>query len=447
MSATTLKIFLAFGDPKRLRTAELSNWTGKAVAGPRSEFEKLIKREESTSSGVYFLSGTDPDTNQSAIYIGEAESIKDRIKSHLSKDFWNNIVYFITKDENLTKAHIRYLEGRLIDIAKIADRLKVMNNQSSGAKLPESDREDMEVFLGKMLQVLPVLGIEAFVQRTPQEESDVERVMRTCKIKKVVASGYLTPLSAVLFQSKEEAEDFYSRHKYIKNASQGKTAILCANENAVGNYLPKGITVYKRYKDGVGFELEPIGSVVHYDRFAFDSTEVTYRVESLMSLVHSTPVESYDGIRLAGPFRTVSGELYMTNIQDPELAFKLYDLEKMGWHLEGDAYHLKETMKVGLDMNYQFSKEFPLKLLNGPHQSELVLGEYVNDDNFYVIIEDVQYLNHDYWLKVKIMSEKSNDYHSLSNGKLEKTGWIKLYSKTSNFNLNSLSLSYYGNGC
>lgn len=198
MSATTLKIFLAFGDPKRLRTAELSNWTGKAVAGPRSEFEKLIKREESTSSGVYFLSGTDPDTNQSAIYIGEAESIKDRIKSHLSKDFWNNIVYFITKDENLTKAHIRYLEGRLIDIAKIADRLKVMNNQSSGAKLPESDREDMEVFLGKMLQVLPVLGIEAFVQRTPQEESDVERVMLTCKIKKVVASGYLTPNGMVV---------------------------------------------------------------------------------------------------------------------------------------------------------------------------------------------------------------------------------------------------------
>jgi hypothetical protein len=41
----TLKIFLAFGDPKRLRTAELSNWTGKAVAGPRSEFEKVLERE------------------------------------------------------------------------------------------------------------------------------------------------------------------------------------------------------------------------------------------------------------------------------------------------------------------------------------------------------------------------------------------------------------------
>ena len=100
-----------------------------------------------------------------AIYIGEAECIKDRIKTHLSKDFWNNIVFFITKDENLTKAHIRYLEGRLIDIAKSVDRSIVMNNQSSGAKLPESDREDMEVFLEKMLQVLPVLGVESFVQR------------------------------------------------------------------------------------------------------------------------------------------------------------------------------------------------------------------------------------------------------------------------------------------
>ncbi len=147
MPTATLKIFLVFGDPKRLKTAELSNWTGKAVAGPRSEFEKVLEREESLNSGVYFLTGTDPDTNNRAIYIGEAECIRDRIKSHLSKDFWNNIVFFIMKDENLTKAHIRYIEGRLIEIAKSADRSAIMNSQGSGAKLPESDREDMEVFL------------------------------------------------------------------------------------------------------------------------------------------------------------------------------------------------------------------------------------------------------------------------------------------------------------
>jgi hypothetical protein len=194
----TLKIFLAFGDPKRLRTAELSNWTGKAVAGPRSEFEKLLGREESLSPGVYFLTGTDPDTNKGAIYIGEAECIKNRIKSHLSKDFWNNIVFFITKDENLTKAHIRYIEGRLIEIAILAERTVVVNSQGSGAKLPESDREDMEVFLEKMLQVLPVLGVESFVQRISKVESETEREMLTCKIKNIIASGYLTPNGIVV---------------------------------------------------------------------------------------------------------------------------------------------------------------------------------------------------------------------------------------------------------
>lgn len=203
MPTATLKIFLAFGDPKRLRTAELSNWTGKAVAGPRSEFEKVLEREESQNSGVYFLTGIDPDTNKSAIYIGEAECIRDRIKSHLSKDFWNNITFFITKDENLTKAHIRYIEGRLIEIAKTAGRSVVINSQGSGAKLPESDREDMEVFLEKMQQVLPVLGVEAFVQTSSKAKAEEKRELLTCRIKNVTSTGYLTPNGILVLAGSE----------------------------------------------------------------------------------------------------------------------------------------------------------------------------------------------------------------------------------------------------
>jgi len=203
MPTATLKIFLAFGDPKRLRTAELSNWTGKAVAGPRSEFDKMLAREESLSPGVYFLTGTDPESNKHAIYIGEAECIRDRIKNHLGKDFWNHVTFFITKDENLTKAHIRYIEGRLIELAKSADRSVVMNNQSSGSKLPESDREDMEVFLEKMKQVLPVLGIEAFVSTVSKEQRDTQRELLTCKIKDISASGYLTPNGIVVLSGSQ----------------------------------------------------------------------------------------------------------------------------------------------------------------------------------------------------------------------------------------------------
>lgn len=207
MPTATLRLFLAFGDPKRLRTAELSNWTGKAVAGPRSEFDKLLERDESGGTGVYFLTGTDPETDRPAIYIGEAECIRDRIKnpskSHPKIEFWNHVVFFVSKDENLTKAHIRYLEGRLIEIAKASDRSLVRNEQGSGSRLPESDREDMEVFLEKMQQVLPVLGIDAFVPRISIEQRQTQAELLTTRIKNLRANGYLTPNGLVVLSGSE----------------------------------------------------------------------------------------------------------------------------------------------------------------------------------------------------------------------------------------------------
>ena len=193
VASATIKIFLVHGDPKRLRTAELSNWTGKAVAGPRSEFEGVISREEAEGSGIYFLSGSDPDSGKPAIYIGEAECIRDRLKAHLQRDFWNHVAFFVSKDENLTKSHIRYLEGKLIDQARDAGRAHLVNSQSSGARLPESDRADLETYLEKVNQLLPVLGIELLVPTTVKPEAGREVEILTCEIKGVKATGQLTP--------------------------------------------------------------------------------------------------------------------------------------------------------------------------------------------------------------------------------------------------------------
>jgi hypothetical protein len=215
MPSATIRIFLVYGDPKRLRTAELSNWTGKAVAGPRSEFDGVIKREESGNSGVYFLTGNDPESGKPAIYIGEAENIKDRIKSHLERDFWNQIVFFISKDENLTKAHIRYLEGKLIEQARLVNRANVVNGQSSGSRLPESDREDMEIFLEKIYQLLPVLGVEQLVPASSKAATDTEKEMLYCEIKGLKATGRLTPSGfLVLKNSQAVLKDRASSQKY-----------------------------------------------------------------------------------------------------------------------------------------------------------------------------------------------------------------------------------------
>lgn len=129
----------------------------------------------------------------SAVYIGEAESIRDRVKGHLDKDFWNHIAFFTSKDENLTKAHIRYLEGRLIEQARQAGRAQVKNSQSSGARLPESDREDMEIFLEKIHQLLPVLGVEVLVPIAINAAGATEFELLSCEIKGLTATGHITP--------------------------------------------------------------------------------------------------------------------------------------------------------------------------------------------------------------------------------------------------------------
>lgn len=215
MPSATIKIFLVHGDAKRLRTAELSNWTGKAVAAPRNEFDELVSRDEAIASGIYFLTGTDPEANRTAVYIGEAESIRDRLKSHLEKDFWNHIVFFVSKDENLTKAHIRYLEGRLIEQAKTAERSIVKNNQGSGAKLPESDREDMEIFLEKIHQLLPALGAEFLVPTAIQQHATQKKDILTYELKGIKASATQSSAGFVVFKGSQAVlKERPAAHKY-----------------------------------------------------------------------------------------------------------------------------------------------------------------------------------------------------------------------------------------
>lgn len=203
MATATIKIFLAHSDPKRLRTAELSNWTGKAVAGPRSEFDNVMAREESSKSGIYFLTGVDPNNGNPAIYIGVADSIKERVKNHLDKEFWNQVIFFTSKDENLTRAHTLFCEGKLIEMAKSAGRATVINDKSSGSKLPESDRADMEIFLEKMLQLLPALGVELLVPAISTSNQSAENELLTCEIKGLKATGYLTPNGIVVLKGSQ----------------------------------------------------------------------------------------------------------------------------------------------------------------------------------------------------------------------------------------------------
>jgi hypothetical protein len=199
----TVKIFLALGEPSSVRTAEISNWTGKAVAGPRSKLDVILHRDEAGKPGIYFLTGINPETGKQRVYIGEAEVIRPRIKKHLDRDFWKTIIFFVSKDENLTKAHIKYLEGKLIEMTKGADRFELDNTNASGSHLPESDAADMDVFLAKVEQLLPVLGQEFLKPIVKFVGPPKPSELFSCKIKKVKAIGKPTDNGFLVMKGSE----------------------------------------------------------------------------------------------------------------------------------------------------------------------------------------------------------------------------------------------------
>ncbi len=155
----TIKIFLLDGDPNGRLTCELSNWTGKAYKIPRNRVKDSTDRDDLSSTGVYLLFGKDEEAND-LVYIGEGEEILKRIMQHLpQQDFWHETIVFVSKDENLNKAHIKYLENRLYDLAKAANRYKILNTVTpTRSAISEADQAEMEEYLQNIKLLVNTLG-------------------------------------------------------------------------------------------------------------------------------------------------------------------------------------------------------------------------------------------------------------------------------------------------
>lgn len=165
-----LTVYMIDGTEYGPRLSEIGNWVGKAIYSPRSSVNKIISRPEFDNPGIYCLKGDPTDEAfDDKIYIGEAENIRTRLKQHLSdpnKDF-KELIFFISKDELLTKTQIKYLESRLIQIAIAAKSAQIENgNSPSLPTLHEADISDMEYFLEQIKLMLPVMGFRFLISST-----------------------------------------------------------------------------------------------------------------------------------------------------------------------------------------------------------------------------------------------------------------------------------------
>lgn len=169
MSGRSVRLFLVDGTPQGLRTAEVGMWTGQALVAPRTELPRLGKRHEVHGTGVYVLVGpSEGNPAKLAVYIGEGDDVWARLSSHdANKDFWTWVVVFVSKDTNLTKAHVRWLESHLVQEITAEKQVEVLNgNEPAGGSLPEADEADMETFMGNVRLLLPVLGLNVFASVT-----------------------------------------------------------------------------------------------------------------------------------------------------------------------------------------------------------------------------------------------------------------------------------------
>lgn len=167
MRGKTIKLYIMGDNYKNLKSAELSNWTGKSFIGNRKHVQLLQGLEELSVPGVYFLISEVEDSLQKKIYVGEADEVNKRIAEHFkTKDWWEDFVIFISKDSNLTKSHVRFIEKELYELLKRNHTTIELDNSNSppGSKLPISDSDDMKDFIDNLVFVLGQLGIIDFTK-------------------------------------------------------------------------------------------------------------------------------------------------------------------------------------------------------------------------------------------------------------------------------------------
>jgi len=244
--AETITIFLEEGEPNGLKTATLSDWVGKAIVIPRNKLKDVKERIECKKPAVYFLVGKEEEELLSSVYIGEAENLWERLSTHFSEKgfWWHTAIAFIRQDNNLTKAHVRYLESKCLSLARKAKRFNLKNSKESFLpSLPESDIASMERFLVNLEILLSALGYSILQEIISREQQSIVDPIFICQGKGAMATGRMTNEGFVVYKDSTASINI---SKAVKNRVSRMIQKLATN-----NYLKDKGNFYTFIKDYV----------------------------------------------------------------------------------------------------------------------------------------------------------------------------------------------------
>ena len=192
----TVTTYLIDGDPKGTQYAFISNKICQMFVVPRSNLSYLNTQKKLQKPAFYILLGEDESTKPQA-YIGETENFKERVKDHDSKKaFWQKALIFVSKDADMTKVDVQYLEYKAIAEAKKANAFVLSDNKQipKAPNLPEHQQDSIDEFFEDVKFLASFIGCNIFEVSQPKEEHLFYTKGRGCNAKGFYSSDGFTVL-------------------------------------------------------------------------------------------------------------------------------------------------------------------------------------------------------------------------------------------------------------
>ena len=183
-----IRFLFPLGWPGGPQIIDKTGWFGKGIIFSRPVFDKIRNLDALNDQpnplkapGVYILWEPEEESPLPLVYIGESEDPSTRICNHnrdKNKEFWTRAVVF-SGSGRLNKAHIQYLEARLVILAEEAKRCnRGASNTPQKPQLGEADKMTADDFLRNMLLCLSIVRVDFFEKprvpsKTPQTSKSV----------------------------------------------------------------------------------------------------------------------------------------------------------------------------------------------------------------------------------------------------------------------------------
>lgn len=220
----TVTTYLIDGDPKGTQYAFISNKICQMYVVPRSNLSYLNEQEKLQKPAFYILVGEDETTKPQA-YIGETENFRERVKDHENKkSFWQKALIFVSKDADMTKVDVQYIEHKAITEAKKSNTFTLNENKQvpKVPNLPEYQRDTMDEFFEDIKFLASFIGCNIFEITKPKEEHIFYTKDRGGNAKGFYSSSGFTVLKGSVI-AEESTPSFHWKEKREKLLSEYTT--------------------------------------------------------------------------------------------------------------------------------------------------------------------------------------------------------------------------------